>query len=95
MAIYSVAILATENRNLRAANKKIVKKREKKKQYISKGGAKTSREVQEAQNQAIIVDKVQNQGISQIQAPSLERAQRLCSLYRLLTYTARTCPEFQ
>ena len=93
MAIHSVAILTAENRNLRAANEKVVQKRQKKKQYVGKGGAKTSREVQEAQNQAIIVDEVQNQGIDQIQALPLERAQRLCSLCRLPTYTARTCLE--
>ena len=42
MAIYNATILAAENRQLQAANKKVQKKRAKKIVYIGKGGTLTA-----------------------------------------------------
>src|SRR6201747_2348696 len=49
MAMQSVAILAAENRKLRAANEKVQKKRQKRRSYVGRGGVLSAQEVQEAQ----------------------------------------------
>ena len=45
IAMYSTVILEIENKDLRAANKKVKKKRTIKRTYIGKGGALNSSEV--------------------------------------------------
>jgi hypothetical protein len=54
LAIHNATILAAENRQLRAANAKVQKKRAKKLVFVSRGGTLTAQEVQEGQNQSII-----------------------------------------
>jgi len=48
MAIYSIILLATENRKLQTANEKVKKKRQKKKSYIGRGSVLNATEVQRA-----------------------------------------------
>jgi hypothetical protein len=95
LAIYSAAILAAENKALRAANEKIQKKRQKKRSFVDRGGVLIVGEVQEAQRRVIIDRESENQGIEQFKPKVLNRAPSACSICRLLQHTARTCPERQ
>ena len=91
MAMHSATILAAENRQLRAANAKVQKKRAKKTVFVSKGGTLIAQEVLGGQNQPIIHKEV---GIQVVELPTLSvliRTPRMCSVYRSLEHTARTC----
>jgi len=50
MAIHNAIIFAAENRQLRAANARVQKKRAKKTVFVSRGGVLTGQEVLEGQN---------------------------------------------
>jgi len=95
MAMHSAVILAAENTSLRAANKRVKRKRQKKRSYVGRGGASTAVEVQEDQNQAIIEVEEEVQAVQQPEIRVSNRALRMCSICRSLAHTARTCPTKQ
>jgi hypothetical protein len=93
MAIHNVTILAAENRQLRAANARVQKKRAKKTVFVGRGGVLTGEEILGGQNQSIIHKEV---GIQVVEPPTLSilvRVPRTCSVCRSLEHTARTCPK--
>jgi hypothetical protein len=95
IAMHNVTILVAEKRQLRATNARVQKKRAKKTVFVSRGGVLTGQEVLEGQNQPITHDEVRIQ-VVEPPIPSVSiRAPRMCSLYRSLKHTARTCPERQ
>ena len=95
LAIHNVTILAAENRQLRAANARVQKKRAKKTVFVGKGGVLTGKEVLEGQNQPVTHDEARIQVIEQPITSVLTRAPRTCSICRSLEHTARICPERQ
>jgi len=95
MAMHNATILAAENRQLRAANARVQKKRAKKTVFVGRGGVLTGQEVLEGQNQPVTHDEVRIQ-VVELPTPSVSiRAPRMCSVCRSLEHTARTCPERQ
>ena len=89
--MHNAIILAAENRQLWAANKKVQKKRAKKIEFISRGGTLTAQEVQEGRNQSVIHKEA---GIQVVEPPTpsvLIRAPQTCSVCRSLEHTACTC----
>jgi hypothetical protein len=93
--MHNATILAAENRQLQAANARVQKKRAKKTVFVGRGGVLTGQEVLEGQNQPITHNKVRIQ-VVEPPTPSVSiRAPRMCSVYRSLEHTARTCPERQ
>jgi hypothetical protein len=93
--MHNATILAAKNRQLRAANARVQKKRAKKRVFVSRGGTLTAQEVQEGQNQSIIHQEVGIQVVKLPTASVLIRAPRTYSVCRSLEHTARTCPERQ
>ena len=91
----SGTILAAENRKLRAANEKVTRKRKKKMSYVGRGGVLSAQGVQEAQRGVGNRVEGEIQVVEQPSQPAPSRAPRMCSLYRSLAHTARTCPERQ
>jgi hypothetical protein len=95
MAMHNLVLLKAELQKTQAANKKVLKKRQKKKSYISKGGVLRAREVQEAQRSLISEVEQGSREVKQIAPPLITRAPRTCSLCRSLEHTARTCSKRQ
>ena len=93
LAMHNATILAAENRQLRAANTKVQKKRAKKTMFISRGGTLTAQEVLESQNQAVIRNNVRIQVVETPSQAVSTRAPPKCSVCTSLEHTARTCPE--
>ena len=93
--MHNATILAAENRQLRAANARVQKKRAKKTVFVGKGGVLTGKEVLEGQNQPVTYDEARIQVIEQPITSVLTRAPRTCSICGSLEHTARTCPERQ
>jgi hypothetical protein len=89
MAMHSAVLLADENKKLRTANERQIKKRAVRRLYIAKGGALT---VQEGLNRSAII----NTGPTDQSTGGVEeqriRAPRTCSICKSLEHTARTCP---
>lgn len=93
LAMYGVTILTAENRQLRAANEKVRKKRTKKTEFVSRGGTLTAQEVLETRDQALIHAEAR---IPVVELPSRTvstRAPLTCSICKSLEHTARRCPE--
>ncbi len=90
MAMYSAAILADENRKLRAANERQKKNKAIRRSYIATRGVLT---VQEGLDRSIVTDtEVTGQstgGVTEQRTCAL----RMCSICRSLKHTARTCPD--
>jgi hypothetical protein len=59
--MHNATVLAAENRQLRAANARVQKKRAKKAVFVGRGGVSTGQEVLEGQNQPITHNKVRIQ----------------------------------
>jgi hypothetical protein len=95
LAMHNATILAAENRQLRAANAKVRKKRAKKTVLVSRGGTLTAQEVLESQNQAVIHDEVRIQVVEPPSRTVSTRAPPTCSVCKSLEPTARTCLERQ
>lgn len=93
MAMHSSILLAIENKDLRAANEKVKKKRGIKRSYVGRGRVLTSAEVQETQNQTVISPEVPNVVVQSLETRVIIRASRLCSICRSPDHTARTCSE--
>jgi hypothetical protein len=93
MAMHSAALLATENRELRAANEKQKRKRERHRTYIGQKDALTIKEeidrvrrANKEERQAVEVGEVsENQ--------PQKRAAPRCSVYSTIGHTARTCSQ--
>jgi hypothetical protein len=93
MAMHNATILAAENRQLRAANAKVQKKRAKKTVFVSRGGTLTAQEVLESQNKAVIHNNVRIQVVETPSRTVSTRAPPKCSVCKSLEHTARTCLE--
>lgn len=93
LAMHSATLLAAENRDLRAANEKVKRKRATKKSYVGKGGVLTPADIQESSNMGVIAREVEVSEIGGVQDQPSERAPRKCSKCRSLLHTARTCQE--
>jgi hypothetical protein len=102
LAIHNATILAAENRKLRAANKKIKKKKAKKKAYVSKKSVLSVAKVHgdpenqiEAQFRAEIASQeIIQEAIQVIQQPEIKVAKRTpptCSLCNTVGHTSRSC----
>ena len=91
LAMHNATILAAENRQLWAANKKVQKKRAKKIEFVGRGGTLTAQEVQEGRNQSVIHKEARVQVVEPPTPSALIRAPRTCSVCRSLEHTARTC----
>ena len=92
MAMYSTVLLAEENRQLQAKNKRQKKKRAKQRSYIATGGVLT---VQEGLDLSRIANEGLQSGVATQEATLKTCAPRTCSLCRSLSHTARTCPTKQ
>ena len=92
MAMHNATILTAENRQLRAANTRVQKKRAKKTVFVGRGGVLTGQEVLEGRNQSIIHDEVRIQVVKQPSRTVSTRAPPTCSMCKSLEHTARTCP---
>jgi len=93
MAMHAATIIEAENKALRAANAKVVKKRAKKKSYVGQGGVLLASEVQASQNQVDIQVEVATEAIPEPYILAPTRALRMCSICRSLAHTACTCLE--
>jgi len=95
LAINQVALLTDKNKKLWVANKRVVKKRQKRKSYLCNRDVLSVAEAQEAQGgsgnrvkeETIVIES--SNPIRSIHAP------RMCSVYRSLERNARMCPERQ
>jgi hypothetical protein len=92
IAMNSTVLLAEENRQLRAENKRQKKKRAKRRSYIATGGVLT---VQEGLNLSQIANTIPESRVVEQEATVQKRAPRTCSLCRSQLHTARTCPTKQ
>jgi hypothetical protein len=89
MAMHSAVLLVDENKKLRAANERQIKKRAIRRSYIAKGGALT---VQEGLNRSVIVNtEPTGQSMGGVEEQRI-RAPRTCSMCKSPEHTARTCP---
>ena len=95
LAMHNATLFAAENRQLRAANEKVKKKRAVKKLFVRKGGVLRVSEVQNKLNQATADIEVVDQVVDQNVAPARARASAKCSICKSLEHTARTCPDRQ
>ena len=93
--MHNATILAAENRQLRAANARVQKKRAKKTVFVGRGGVLTGQEVLEGQNQPITYKKVRIQVVEPSGRKASTHAPPTCSLCKSLEHTARTCRERQ
>ena len=89
MAIYNGAILAEENRQLRAENARQKRKRAVKRSYIQSGGVLT---VQQGRELVEIAENGPVEGVTDLPAEPQPRAARKCSVCRSVEHTARICP---
>ena len=89
MAMNSAVLLAEENRQLQAENKRQKKKRAEKRSYIATGGVLT---VQEGLDLSQIANEGLQGGVAIQEATVKTRAPRTCSMCKSLSHTARTCP---
>jgi hypothetical protein len=90
IAMHSAAILARENRELKAANTKQKRKRETRRTYISQGEGLT---VKEGMDRVRRVNKVERGVIEQASPQPRKRAVQQCSVCGILGHTARTCSQ--
>jgi hypothetical protein len=89
MAMHSAVLLADENKRLRTANERQIKKRAVRREYIAKGGVLT---VQEGLNRSAIVNiEPMDQFTGGVEEQRI-RAPRTCSMCKSPEHTARTCP---
>lgn len=89
MAMHSAALLADENKKLRAANERQKKKRAVRRSYIATGGVLT---VQEGLDRSVIANtEPTGQSIGRVEEPRIRTPQK-CSMCKSLEHTARTCP---
>ena len=88
----SAVLLAEENRQLRRENERQKKKRAQKKVYIATGGVLT---IQEGIDLCQAAQKGSKGRAVNQEANVQPRVPRMCSLYRSLLHTARTCPAKQ
>ena len=88
----SATLLIAENWTLRAANAKVIKKRQKKKKFVGRREFLTGREVQERQYLVIIEEEVENQIIEPSRPRVTTCAPPMCSICRSLDHNACTCP---
>jgi hypothetical protein len=89
MAMHSAVLLADENRQLRAANQRQKRKREKERSCIAKGGVLTAKEGLE------YVQRAHERLEAVVKASGLEprkRAPPRCSVCESLEHNARICP---
>ena len=88
-------LLAEENRQLRHENARQKKKRAKKRTFIATRGVLTNTEGITRSQGTNIVPEVPASRVVTEEATTQTRAQRMCSLCRSLSHTARTCPTKQ
>jgi len=89
IAMHSAVLLADENRKLRTANERQIKKKAVQRSYIAKRSVLT---VQEGLNRSAIVNtEPTDQSTSGVEEQQT-RALRTCSMCKSLEHTARTCP---
>jgi DDE superfamily endonuclease/Tc5 transposase DNA-binding domain len=93
MAMHSAILLAAENTKLQAANKKVRKKQLQKREYVPRNILSTPIEVLQDRGVEVIEATSQREEIRSIQDPPPQRATRLCSICRMASHTARTCPD--
>jgi hypothetical protein len=91
LAMNSAVLLAEENRQLRHENVRQKKKRAKKRTFIATGGVLTNAEGIARSQGTNIVPEVPASRVVTEEATTQTRAQRMCSLCRSLSHTARTC----
>jgi hypothetical protein len=90
MAMQSAALLAAENRELRAANKKQKRKQERRHTYI---GQKDALTIKEGLNR-VQKDNKEERGIVEVSKEQpRKRAAPRCSLCGTIGHTARTCSQ--
>ena len=90
--IHNAVLLAEENRQLQAANKRQKKKRARRREYIATRGVLI---VQEGLNRSQI-DRMEPEDRIIHQTEIVQtRALRMYSVYRSLEHTACTCPQKQ
>ncbi|KAF2193443.1 hypothetical protein K469DRAFT_712195 [Zopfia rhizophila CBS 207.26] len=97
--MHNAAILAAENKALRAENTRQKRKRAQRRTTIAEGGIFTIQEGQDMIRKQELVEQIQ-EGERQAQlrtmpAGAQTRAPRKCSMCESLEHTARTCPKRQ
>ncbi|OJD20143.1 hypothetical protein ACJ73_08527 [Blastomyces percursus] len=90
MAMHSAAILTRENKELRAANAKQKRKRERHRTYISQGEGLT---IEEGMDRVRRGNEGKRGGIEQSEEQVQKRAARRCSKCNQVGHTARTCSQ--
>jgi hypothetical protein len=88
MAMHSAVLLADENKRLRAANERQIKKKAVRRKYIAIGGILSVQEGLDRSNTPELVVESQVGGEGNAQPV---RAPKKCSICRSLVHTARTC----
>jgi hypothetical protein len=91
LAMNEKVLLADEVTKLRAANARVVKKRQKKKSYVGNKEVRSVAEVQQAQEQH--TERVEEEivTVEETTSTQLVRPLRMCSMCRSTEHTARTC----
>jgi hypothetical protein len=90
MAMHSAALLAAENRELRAANEKQKRKRERRRAYIGQENALT---IKEEVNRVQRANEEERGGVEVSKEQPRKRAAPRCSVCNILGHTARTCSQ--
>jgi hypothetical protein len=90
MAMQSAALLAAENRELRAANEKQKRKRERRRTYI---GQKDALTVEEEINRVRDTNEEERGGVEVSEEQPRKRAAPRCSVCGTTGHTARTCSQ--
>jgi hypothetical protein len=90
LAMHNAVLLAEENKQLQAANKRQKRKRARRREYIATRGILT---VQEGLNRSQMARTEPDSGVVDQTAAVQTRAPRTCSICRSLEHTARTCPQ--
>jgi hypothetical protein len=90
MAMQSAALLAAENRELRAANEKQKRKRKRRRTYIGQEDALT---IEEGMNRVRRTNEGERGGVEVSEEQPRKRAAPRCSICGTVGHTARTCSQ--
>lgn len=90
MAMHSAAILAAENRALKAANKKQKRKQERRHTYIGQEDALT---IEEGIDRVRRANEEESRVVEVTKERPQKRAARQCSICRTVRHTAHTCSQ--